>query len=54
MTVGCFLKISPSNAATLLRDRGGKAQVSVVGTADYAYTLSRETPLKILPDPSKV
>ncbi len=52
MSVSCNLIITPTNAIQLLGLTGGKAVVSLVGTAKYDYELSRQTTIKVNKDPT--
>jgi len=52
MSVSCNLGISPSNAAQLLGLTGGKAVVSIIGTAKYNYELSKQIAIKVNKDPT--
>jgi len=52
MSVSCNLGITPSNAAQLLGLTGGKAIVSIIGTAKYDYELSKQITIKVNKDPT--
>lgn len=54
LSVSCNLGINPSNAAQLLGLKGGKAVVSIVGTAKYDYELSKQIALKVNKDPTAI
>jgi len=54
MSVSCNLGISPNDAAQLLGLKGGKAVVSIIGTAKYNYELSKQITIKVNKDPTTV